>query len=633
MLKIVRIIPQHIQTILKRMGIVLLFMFLTRLIFYFFNRDSFSNTSFSDFFVGSWFDCITICIYFIPLYTLFLLPIPIRGYKWHRLSFKFLFHVINALILFLNLIDVEYFQFTSKRSTVDLFAIVSAGEDMSQLFTAFIRDFWFLILFFILFLLFTEWMYKKTEANFEKLSDGNRNFYVKNTFSFLVFVPLFLIIGRGGIGIRPIGIIEASTYSKVENTALILNTPFTMIKSFGKEALEMKNYFSEAEEERLFSPIQTSNPQYILPNGTNVMIIILESFGNEFVGAYNHTESFTPFLDSLINQSLHFEYGFANGKKSIEAVPAIVASIPTLMDNPYISSPYGNNKINSLATILADKGYETAFFHGATNGSMRFDGFASQAGFKNYFGRFEYNNDKHFDKTWGILDEYFNPWTAKQITKLKEPFFSTLFTLSSHHPYYIPNHMKGKLKTGPEPICASINYADYSLKKFFLEAKKQPWFNNTLFVICADHTPATNNLFYSQRSQMYKIPILFYHPKKLINPVKEKKIFQQLDILPTVLDLLNVKTKFYSFGNSYFKNTEREAFTYIEGSYNYFYKNRMLTFSNEKARNLYDFVVRKEFTEDSLYFFKKESVKVEKKIKAIIQRYNRDLILNQTAVE
>ncbi len=616
-----------------RMGIVLLFMFLSRIIFFIANKDSFSHISISDFIAGTWFDCITICIYFIPIYCLFLLPIPIRGYKWNKLFFKLLFHITNSVILFLNLIDVEYFQFTSKRSTADLFSIVSAGNDMSQLIFSFIQDFWILIVFFGLFIAFSEWLYRKTEFEFEKIKDGNKQFYLKNTLSFFLFVPVFFIIGRGGLGIRPIGIIEASYYADVENTAFILNTPFTMIKSIGKEVLETKKYFTEKEEEKLFSPIQTTNPQNILPDGTNVMVIILESFGNEFVGAYNKSTSYTPFLDSLISQSLHFEYGFANGKKSIEAVPAIVASIPSLMDNPYISSPYGNNKINSLATILSEKGYETAFFHGATNGSMRFDGFAKQAGYQKYFGRFEYKNDKHFDKTWGILDEYFNPWTAKQMSKLKEPFFSTLFTLSSHHPYFIPKHMRNKVKQGNQPICASINYSDYSLKLFFEEAKKQPWYNNTVFVICADHTPATNSLLYSQRTQMYKIPIVFFHPENKIKAKREKKIFQQLDIMPTILDLLNVKTKIYSYGKSYYSNTDREAFTFIEGAYQYYFKNHMLTFSNDKARNLYDFVVREEYTSDSLRFYKKESGQVEKRLKAIIQRYNRDLILNQTTVE
>ena len=627
------ILPAHIKVLLQRMGIVLLFMSFSRLVFYVNNSDSFSDVLFSDFFVSVWFDIITVCIFFIPFYSLYLIPLPLGGYKFSKLFFKVFFHSLNSIILFLNLIDVEYFQFTSKRSTFDIFSIVGGESGMGQLIISFIKDFWFLIILFVVFIAVSEWLYRKTERIAEKWSGGTRQFYTSRSISFIVFLPLFLLIGRGGFRVRPIGSIEASSYTKAENAALVLNTPFTMIKSYGKEVLEMKHYFSDKQATELFNPVQVSHPQHILPDGTNVMLIILESFGDEFVGSFNQSTSYTPFLDSLIHSSLSFEYGIANGKKSIEAVPAIVASIPSLMNNPYINSPYGNNKIQTLASILGKKGYSSAFFHGATNGSMRFDGFSAQAGYQKYFGRKEYNNEKHADATWGILDEYFNPWTAKEMTKLKEPFFSTLFTLSSHHPYFIPEHMRKKVKNGPYPICASISYADYSLRKFFEEAKKQPWYDNTLFVLCADHTPASNSAIYSQRTNMYKIPIVFYHPKKGVKAKKEKIIFQQLDILPTILDLLNINTKFYSYGKSYYLKSDREAITYIEGAYYYFTKNHMFSFSNDKARNLYDFVVRKEFTEDSLVFYKKESKVVERRLKSIIQRYNHDLILNQTTVE
>jgi phosphoglycerol transferase MdoB-like AlkP superfamily enzyme len=335
----------------------------------------------------------------------------------------------------------------------------------------------------------------------------------------------------------------------------------------------------------------------------------------------------------LIGESLSFEYAYANGKKSIEAVPAILASVPSLMDNPYISSPYGNNKIESLASILKKKGYSTAFYHGATNGSMRFDAFAAQAGFDKYFGRFEYNNDAHFDRTWGILDEYFNPWTAKQLTKLKQPYFGTLFTLSSHHPYYVPAHMKSQVKKGPQQICASISYGDISLKRFFDEAKKQPWYNNTLFVLCADHTPASSTEFYNQRSMMYRVPILFYHPGGKLEKKREKMVFQQLDIMPTALEMLNIETTIYSFGKSYYDKGSREAIAYLEGTHYYFRNNYMLTFSDDKARNLYDIVKSKKSPVDVRKYQRKTVHLFESRLKALIQLYNRDLMRNQTTVK
>lgn len=626
-------LPVHIYTLMKRLGIILLFMQLSRVVFYAFNKSSFPVVGFQDFITAVWFDVITISLFCLPFIILSIFPFPFRRRKGYQFFLKTLFHLTNFLILLLNLIDVEYFNYTSKRSTMDLLTILGAGNDFSQQIGSFLRDFWFLILILVLFFLFSNWLYNKTRKEETFPSEGKKRFWTKDVLTFLVVLAVFIVLGRGGLGLKPVSPIDASQYTRIENTALVLNTPFTMLKSYDKANLEEKHYFSIKQEEKLFSPIHVSQPQHILPPNTNVVVIMLESFGNEWMGAAGAKESYMPFLDSLAGESLYFQNGISNGKKSIEAVPAVVASIPSLLDNPYISSAYGNNRIESLPQILHKKGYVSGFFHGATNGSMKFDGFAAQAGFDNYFGRKEYKNDDHFDKTWGILDEYFNPWTAKKLTEFKQPFFATLFTLSSHHPYFIPKHMRGKLKKGPEPICESINYGDYSLRRFFEEAKKQPWYENTVFVLCADHTPATESSLYSQRTEMYKIPILFFHPKGLIKPKKETRFFQHLDILPTLLDMLDVETEYYSFGNSYYQNTRSEAINYLEGTYHYFTGKYLLTFSNDKARNLYCAVIRKSDTPDSLSYYKKESQGYEKRLKALIQRYNRDLIRNQTTVD
>jgi len=542
--------------LLKRLSIPFLFLSLTRALFYFYNIDHFANAGILDFIYGSWFDAITIALFFSPFIVLHILPINgSKGHKIKELVLKIVFHLTNTLLIALNLMDFEYFKYTSKRSTADLFAILGAGDDFAQLVTTFIANFWILIILLIAFVFAGEWIYKRVSKN-----TFTPHKWQNISFNFLIILPLFVLIARGGLQLKPIGIIEAAQFSAPENTALVLNTPFTMIKSYGHETLEEKHFFSEERAKKLFNPEQISQPQHILPDKTNLVIIILESFGNEWVGAFNHSTSYTPFFDSLIAESWTFEYGIANGKKSIEAVPSIIASIPSLMDNPYISSPYGNNK-------------------------------------------------------------------------LKTPFFGTLFTLSSHHPYYIPPHYIKKAKKGPHPICASINYGDYALKKFFEEAKKQKWYKNTLFVLVADHTPATNDPFYSDRSMMYRIPIVFYHPNGKLGKKREKKIFQQLDILPTALDLLNIKTNFYSYGFSAFTKQKRQAITYLEGTYYHFFEHYISSISNEKARNLYVLPIRKESATDSLGLLPKLGRYSERSVKAIIQRYNRDLIRNKTAVE
>ena len=624
------IIPVSIVTLLKRLGIILCCFQVARLLFYFSNRVSFPSLLFTDFFASLWFDTITICLISILFSFFSLLPFSFTANKYYQWFLKILFHFINTITLSLNLMDVVYFNYSNKRSAMELVDILQGTNDLQQQFFSLVRDFWWLLIILLLLSFLSNYLYNKTKYVIAPFTYLNFNSGLKHVSTFLISLLSLIILGRGGFQLKPLGPLDASKFTRVENCALILNTPFTLLKSFNKVLLQQKKYFSEKEVLQLFNPIIKTNPQHLLPKNTNVVIIILESFGNEWIGAAGAKNSFTPFLDSLATKSLYFENGIANGKKSIEAASAVIASVPSLLDNPYISSPYSNNSIYPLPKILAEQGYRSAFFHAGTNGSMKFDAFAAQAGFDDYFGRTEYNNDDHFDGTWGILDEYFNPWTAKQLSTFSTPFFATLFTSTSHHPYFIPEHLRGKLKKGPEQICESLAYGDYSLRKFFEEAKKQEWFSNTLFVLCADHASLSNSAIYSQPTEIYKIPILFYHPSGTIVPKTENEIFQQLDIMPTVLELLNIEKEIYSFGKSYFQKTEREAFNYLEGTYYYFNSQHLISFSNDKTKNLYNTSVKRKNNPDSLFYLKEKSKQYEKKLKAVIQRYNHDMILNQT---
>jgi phosphoglycerol transferase MdoB-like AlkP superfamily enzyme len=599
-----------------------------RVVFYFSNQADFSLLTANDWFVGAGFDLLTICLFFLPFITLSLLPGNFTIRSWYQGVLRGLFLVLNSTLVFFNLIDVEYFRFTKKRSTFDVFEMVQGGNDLSQQLASYFRDFWLVMILFIGFLTFTNFIFSKTV---NKSKHPSAKLY-KQLITLVLTLGFTIFIGRGGFVLKPLSPIDASQFTRVENTAFVLNTPFTMAKSWSKEGLQEKHFFSLKEEKFIFNPIHTSVPQHIFPNKTNVVVLIVESFGNEWVGAAGAKKSFTPFLDSLTTESLYFKNGIANGKKSIEAVPSIFASLPSLLEIPYISSQYGNNRIEGLPRILKKEGYTSAFFHGATNGSMKFDGFAAQAGFDHYYGRTEYNNEKHYDGSWGILDEYFNPWTARKLSTLKQPFLASLFTLSTHHPFYIPPHMRGKLRKGPQPICEATHYGDYSLRKFFETAKKQPWYKNTVFVLCADHTAATTNPKYNQRTEMYKIPIVFFDPSGRLKKEKNEELFQQIDIFPTLLDVLNIKTNYYSFGNSYFQKHNKEAVTYLDGSYYYFQNNFLLSFSQEKARYLYSLDSRTNKVVDSMKKHPKESKKMERRLKAMVQRYNRDLIHNQTTV-
>lgn len=631
-MKLFNYIPQSIRQFFKQLAFVLLLMTLVRVLFHAFNSQAFNHVTVYDYLVGIWFDSVTIGLLFLPYAIFYLAPIPnsIRLNRFYRWMSGIIFVLTALVIIGLNLMDIEYFKYTSKRSTFDLFAILGAGSDFKQLIFTFILDFWFLILFFLIGLYGIIRFFKKTN----KYDLENKHFYLKKSLFYLATIGLMVFVGRGGFVFKPVGVLDAARFVNTSKTALVLNTPFTMLKSIGSEGLKEATFYKTIEaSEKYFNPVKKSHPQHILPDGTNVVIILLESFGKEFIGYYNDGKSYTPFLDSLLNESLAFDAGFANGKKSIEAVPSIFASIPSLQDNPYISSQYNSNRILGLPELLKQNGYESAFYHGATNGSMRFDAFADYVGFDHYVGRTEYGNEKHTDKTWGVLDEYFEPWTAQQITQLKQPFLATLFTLSSHHPYFVPEHRKKDVIEGPQPLCASISYGDLSLRLFFDEAKKQPWYKNTVFFICADHSPSTSTAFYNLRTQLYQIPMAIYDPSGKLGKGRSEKIFQQIDIYPTVLDLLNIETNYYSFGNSLYSESDRYALSYLEGSYFYFHNDKLLVFSENEARNLYDFTSKEKSLVDVFSENVLEVSESEKKLKAIIQRYNHDLIQNKTAVK
>ena len=148
-------------------------------------------------------------------------------------------------------------------------------------------------------------------------------------------------------------------------------------------------------------------------------------------------KGYTPFLDSLIHHSLTFEYTFGNGQQSIDGLPSVLSGIPRFIE-PVFLTPASLNKLSVFGSELKKKGYHTAFFHGANNGSLGFQAYARAVGYPEYYGREDYNNDVDFDGNWAIWDEEFLQFFADKISTFPEPFSVGIFTASSQHPFHIP---------------------------------------------------------------------------------------------------------------------------------------------------------------------------------------------------
>jgi len=596
---------------------------LTRILFYLINFKLFDSFTFQTFAGGLIFDFAAISYINIVFLVAHLIPGNFKYTNKYQYILKISFYLINLLFIATNFIDIIYYRFTGRRSTFGMITAKGMEHEAIGLIPSFLQEFWYIALVFIILSILLWKMIPDLNGNLLPNKLAKKDYYIK-TALLTIGITLLLILGRGGLQKKPIKIVDGIKYGALTNTPLVLNTPFTIIKTFiKKDDIEKVNYFDSKELKTIYNPIISLKPT-TTPNKKNIVILILESFGNENVGRGQ-----TPFLDSLITKSYYFKNGFANGKVSIDAVPSILSSIPSLMNNSFISSSYSLNKINGLPRILKKEGYYTSFFHGAFNGSQNFDQYAKVAGFDQYYGKDEYIGPEAFDGKWGIFDEEFLQFFSLKLSSFQEPFFSSLFTISSHNPYTIPKKYIGKFPKGTTRIQESIAYTDYALRRFFETAKKQKWYKNTLFVISSDHTSSEGDRNTDKTNiGKFRIPILFFDPSNSNLVGINEKNFQQIDIMPSILDYLNIKAEIVSFGKSY-KSKHDFVVYYLGGTYHYINDDYYLAFANNQTIGFY------KWKEDTLLknnLMNQNSLKVkeaEKFIKAYIQSFNERVINNQ----
>ncbi|WP_299708270.1 LTA synthase family protein [uncultured Pontibacter sp.] len=544
------------QLLLRRLGLVFLLYTLLRAVFFIFNYDHFAEASVGQvalaFVHGLRFDVASLVIINSLFILLSLLPHGNLQHPVYQRTLQWLFVLTNAPFIALALADVEFFKFIGRRSGNEILTIT--GDVLGQL-GQLAGYYWYIGLGFVGLLVAITKLYPTASATPSNI------LVVWQRYLRLLLVAAFVVLGiRGGTQLKPLHPAHAFVQEHTSLGHLSLNSPFTFIKSLGKSTLEEKHFFASDEELLAALPVQPD--KYAIPAGEplqeNVVLIILESFSAEYVGALNNGEGYTPFLDSLASEGLLFRNSFANGRKSIEALPSILSGLPSLLPDPYIISPYQSNTIFSAGYLLREAGYTTAFFHGAANGTMGFNQYTAMAGIEHYYGLDEYPSNlqvRDFDGSWGIFDEPYLQYTVQEMSKLAHPFFSTVFTLSSHQPYSVPAQYQGKFPKGELEIHESVGYADHALREFFKTASKQPWYENTLFILVADHTQKSIRPEYQQELGFYRVPLLLFHPAKKLE-ADVQKVTQHADILPTMVDYLQLPVdKLLPFGQSVLDST------------------------------------------------------------------------------
>ena len=491
---------------------------------------------------------------------------------------RWIYVICNSVAIYANLIDCVYFPFTGKRTTTSVFAEFSheGAGNMAKIFAEQFLANWYLVVVAALISWLLWKLFRPVPSKVSSFSTRLPVYYITQVVVMLLAIPLFVAGMRGGFttAVRPITISNANQYAdRPAETGIILNTPFSIYRTLSKKPMLVPDYMSEQEATALFSPLHTPNDTAAF-KPMNVVVFILESFSKQHFGYYNRTlrngtyKGFTPFLDSLItNHALTWQYSYANGRKSIEGMPSTLSSLPNYVE-PLFLTPASLNRMSGIARELGEqKGYVTAFFHGAQNNSMGFQAFAHATGFQRYYGRTEYNQDpkrngdEDFDGTWAIFDEEFLQFFADRMTEMQQPFMTAVFTASSHTPYSMPERYKNVFPKGEEALQESIAYSDHALKLFFETARKKAWFKNTLFVITADHTSRQIDPFYKTSLGYYTVPIILYAPgDESLHGYDTERVVEQTDIMPTVLSYLHYDKPYIAFGKDMLHTQPEETF-------------------------------------------------------------------------
>jgi len=630
---------------LYRLFVVLVLFFLCRILFFLLNKSLFPGISFSGWLTilhGGWVFDIAAMFYFNALFILLmLLPFPARSNTVYQKVIKYVFFTTNGLAILLNCIDFIYYRFTLRRTTRSVFGEFSHENNMGKLAGRFVLDFWYVALIFVLLIVLMIWLYNRVSIRKPQIPEKKLSFYLKAA----IALPLAITLAVGGIrgdfkySTRPITISNAGEYVSSPNEMyLVLNTPFCIVRTWNVKRLEEMHYYPEEEVGKIYSPIHYPKGDSTKPfQKKNVVIFILESWGKESVGAYNKDldngtyQGFTPFLDSLMAVSKVYWNSFASGRKSIDAIPSLLAGIPNGQD-PFILTPYASDSLHGLPKILRDEGYNTSFFHGAPNGSMGFKALVNLLGVEHYYGKDEYNNDADFDGIWGIWDEPFFQFFEKTINTFKQPFFSTIFSVSSHHPFKLPEQYKGKFRKGPLPVMECISYTDMALRKFFEKASQTDWFKNTVFVISADHATVSYHPEYKNEWGDVAIPIVLYSPGDSSFHGLDSGIIQQTDIIPSLLSYMNYDKPFLAFGENVFNKNRINFSVSYTGGYRWIEDDYLLFFDGIKTRSLYNYKKDRLFKENLVDKNPEIVAKLERNLKAFIQQYNNRLIRNQLTV-
>jgi len=571
------------------------------------------------FFKGIRFDLSSITVFFsIPLLMLLLPLSPARKSLWQNL-WSLILGLILIILTAALLSDIVYFGFVKRHITYEIVFLKELGELRTILSMAFGSYLHYLIGFIILIkVVSTVWkriLVVPEDRSIRKIDYG-------------VYVSVFLILAvfiRGGFGSKPIAIIDAFASGNTPQANLILNGVFSISHSLLK-AENINHHFFEKTDLFKFAVGDTKKAklQYPLqkrstmaPTRYNLVFILVESLSIKYMGSYEGNQyGVTDNLDRLAKEGIRYTNFYANGQRSVEGIQATLTGIPPIVGMPTISTGLVAN-YSKLGKLAEKNGYSTIFLQSSKKKSLRIDSIAGSTGFTEYYGmedmpvQLDYPDPEA--ARWGWDYEMLMK-AAERMEKVKKPFLTYAITSTTHTPYprlpkkfeKYPHHANNE-----NGFLNTLNYTDWCIGEFIKRIQTHPWFKETVFIFTADHA-----LAHYQNGGLrdrFHIPLIVYAPG-IFKPAVKEIVASQIDIMPTIIDILGLQGNYSSFGNSIFKASKNRFAIFKEGSVmgiitekgflRHSLKNRLevASFQQQESTDYFDKLEKKLLASDQLVY-------------------------------
>lgn len=543
---------------LYRFAVALVLLWLTRFAFAAYNADVVGSPSLGELLWlslhGVRFD-LTAAAYFNALFiAMNILPFGFVYNRIYRRVSDWVYWICNSLMLAINIGDIPYYRFTGARLRWTNVLNITTDSSIGSIVGQYAADYW--------------WAFAAGAAVIALLVWASLRVRVTAPVPpvrlraavglFVLFGGLTFLAMRGRVGSGiPLAIPDAAfVVRKAPHINVVLNSPFCILRSLNRKKSNIEPEIELMPADTLAAIRSSYHPG--APAGSvrrhNIVNIIIESGGAEWVDALSVTgtrRGLMPFLDSIAGHSLVFAHTIACSRSSCGGATAVMTGFPAFDPFYFMLSPYNKNTLDSPARLLAAKGWDTTFYYGCKHGSFNIDQTAYASGYHRIIDREAYGDDRDFDGMWGIFDYPMAAFVARDLGSLRQPFIATWFTVSAHGPFTVPDDWDTSVFIHPEASPErGLEYTDMALRRFFSLAATQPWYDNTIFVITADHgnrdfkgTPFDGDYVRNH------IPFVIYAPGGGVEQgVVSDRVVSQHDIAATTLSLIGYDSPYVSVG-------------------------------------------------------------------------------------